>query len=157
MKINFTALIAAMSIIASCSDKHEAVASFDSLPQKGWAYGDTLTLRPDGLDSVRPRNLSIAVRHSNSYPYRNLWIEVTTRTANLQRRDTINIELADIYGRWHGNGFGPSYQYETRLKGLMPIGDTTIVAIRHIMRIDTLKGIEQVGITVTTPPLHTAP
>lgn len=65
-----------------------------------------------------------------------------------KRVDTLNIELADVYGRWHGTGFGPSYQYETPVGVPLPLGDTSRISVRHIMRVDTLVGVEQIGITI---------
>jgi len=59
--------------------------------------------------------------------------------------------LADRFGRWKGNGIGPSIQTQTIITSGIDISDSTQIHIRHIMRLDTLKGIEQIGITVYTP------
>ena len=56
--------------------------------------------------------------------------------------------LADIYGRWLGSGFGSSYQREITLKPRADIDLTRPVDVRHIMRLDTLRNIERIGITV---------
>lgn len=118
------------------------------MPEAGWAYGDTLVFAPEGLDSVALRTLSVALRHDNDYPYRNLWLEVTYGTPPLFYRDTVDIELADIYGRWHGKGLGPSYQTSTTIGKAVNLSDSSRVFIRHIMRVDTLHGIRQIGISI---------
>ena len=63
-------------------------------------------------------------------------------------RDTLDIRLADVYGRWLGSGFGASYQREVTVSPAAVVDITRPVALRHIMRVDTLQGIEQVGIEV---------
>lgn len=144
------ALSAVMNLAAltSCSNKHASVAEFCDIPQQGWVYGNALEYQPRGLDSVALRTLLLTVRHSNAYPYRNIWLEVTTNTMGVKTIDTLNIELADVYGRWHGSGFGPSYQYETAVGAPKILSDSSKIAVRHIMRVDTLREVEQIGFTI---------
>ena len=92
--------------------------------------------------------LVVAVRHNNAYSYRNLWLEVTFGNPPRMYRDTVNIELADSYGRWHGNGLGPSYQISVPVVRSVNLNDSSRVFIRHIMRVDTIPGITSVGLTV---------
>lgn len=146
------ALSAVMNLAAltSCSDKHESVAEFIDLPSQGWVYGQAMEYQPVGLDSVALRRLLLTVRHSNAYPYRNIWLEVTTDTKGVKTIDTLNLELADVYGRWYGSGFGPSYQYEAAVGGPKTLSDSSRIAVRHIMRIDTLREVEQIGFTINS-------
>ncbi|MCM1292398.1 MAG: gliding motility lipoprotein GldH [Bacteroides sp.] len=137
------------AILCGCTGRNSQCATFVDLPQKGWAYGDTVTVMAANLDSINPRALSVGLRHNNEYLYRNLWLEVTyADTAGLYHRDTLNIELADQYGRWTGQGLGDSFQKEVTLPHVVNINDSTPVKLRHIMRLDTLRGIEQIGIRI---------
>lgn len=137
------------SALAGCSDRHSDFSQFKDIPPEGWAYGDTVCITASGLDSTDVRSLYASVRHSGDYLYRNLWLEVSyTGSDHRLRRDTVELELADIYGRWLGNGFGPSYQMEVPVSTAAPIADSTQVKVRHIMRVDTLMGVQQVGILI---------
>lgn len=107
------------------------------LPEAGWAYGDTLAFMPDS--SVAPA-VDIALRHNDAFPYSSLWIEVSDSL----RRDTVRIDLCDSYGRWLGTGFGSSHQIRVALPFRLSAGRR--LSIRHIMRVDTLTGIEQIGL-----------
>lgn len=153
----FLTIILTTLCLGACAPKHNDYSRFENIDTRGWAYGDTITIRPQGLDSVAPRQLSLAIRHNNRYEFRNLWLEVTYGDRRHMLRDTFNLDLADIYGRWHGKGLGPSYQYELTIAPRTNISDSSIVYIRHVMRVDTLKGIEQVGITVSAPPVKQTP
>lgn len=137
--------------LGACAPKHNDYSRFADVDPEGWAYGDTVRFRPADLDSVAPRRISVAVRHNNDYQFANLWIEVTWREGNRYWRDTVNMELADRFGRWTGTGIGPSVQNSVTVCRGLNISDSSDVEIRHVMRVDTLRGIEQIGITIDTP------
>lgn len=154
MKIKPALVIAiiAMAVAACVSDGERA--DFRQLPDDGWCYGDTVGFANFiAVDStVAPQSagrgaLTFALRHTNDYPYSNLWVEISYRDDNgVEQRDTVRLELCDVYGRWYGKGIGDYYQMasEVATKGLIPAGAT--VSVRHIMRVDTLKGIQSVGL-----------
>lgn len=130
-----------IAIAAACAKSDERDEScFVHLPNQGWLYGDTVTLSFVATESVP----NLAIRHRDSYPYRNLWLELTRQLDSATYIvDTLNIELCNAYGRWHGNGFGGSYQFKFPLSESMRVSPITV---RHIMRVDTLRGIEDIGI-----------
>ncbi|MCM1162953.1 MAG: gliding motility lipoprotein GldH [Muribaculaceae bacterium] len=140
-------------LASSCGKGERDYSRWAELPPSGWAYGDTLMLVPADTtladnDSIVTRRLSLGVVHTSTYPYSNLWLEVTYHGDGHLYRDTVNMLLADVYGRWLGAGFGASYQREITLTPHADIDLTRPVAVRHIMRLDTLPAIERVGIEV---------
>lgn len=133
--------------LGACSPGHNDFNSFINLPHHGWAYGDTVYFENDTVDSISTRSVEVAIRHDNSYLYRNLWLEICyINNKGVVLKDTVNMELADIYGRWHGKGFGASYQFVVRLPRKVMLSRDTRIGVNHIMRVDTLHGLEQVGI-----------
>lgn len=141
-----------LSLAACGSD--EAYCDFAELPRSGWAYGDTIAFTPTAMpDTLSRGRLVVVVRHTNAYPYSNLWLEVAHTAADgiHTRRDTINCQLADPYGRWRGKGFGTSYQATDTLPLPVVLRQGQPIAIRHIMRVDTLTEIEHLGIILLEP------
>lgn len=136
--------------LGACSSGHNDYSNFTDLPADGWAYGDAVTFMPDSADSVARGTLSIELRHNNSYPYSNLWLEICYKSDGLLHRDTVNLTLADVYGRWHGQGFGASYQFSRPFNTSVTLVRGDSVTVCHIMRVDTLRGIEQIGIKFRT-------
>ncbi len=140
-------------LLAACGRGERDYSRWTELPADGWAYGDTLLLLPadttlaDNVSLVE-RRLTLGLVHSSAYPYSNLWLEVTYPGDGRIYRDTVNIPLADIYGRWLGAGFGSSYQTEVTLSPRTDIDVTRPVAVRHIMRLDTLRHIERLGVAL---------
>ena len=146
--------VACALLFTACGLGERDYSRWESLPPSGWLYTDTVVLLPVDTsltdnDSIVDGAVKVALRHSNDYPYSNIWLELTYHTDNHRLvRDTLDIRLADVYGRWLGSGFGASYQREVTVSPAAVIDITRPVALRHIMRVDTLQGIEQVGIEV---------
>jgi gliding motility-associated lipoprotein GldH len=134
-KIAFVSIILCLG---ACALRHNDYSEFKDIDSEGWQYGDTLTFKPTITDSLADGKLMLAVRHSNAYQYANLWLEISYPMA-----DTI----ADVYGRWYGKGLGVSFQKSDTLNRNFKLHRDTPIKLRHIMRVDTLSAIEQVGIT----------
>ena len=132
--------------LGACTPGHNDYSDFKNIDPKGWAYADSLNFKVD-IDSASTGNLSLALRHDNNYGYSNLWLEVSHRIdSTTVDRDTLNITLADIYGRWNGKGIGTSFQIETIVSTDYQLAKDDSIQVRHIMRIDTLEGISQIGL-----------
>ena len=143
-------IVILMSGAVSCG--LEEKADFMSLDDQKWAYGDTLIFSgladTSAVASPLPsHSLMLALRHTNAYPYRNIWIEAAYCTADSTRyTDTLSIELCDSYGRWLGKGIGDLFQQEAIISPTLNLLPGSDVSIRHIMRVDTLRGIERSGL-----------
>ena len=150
------AALAAVGLLASCgitgsrgNGDDNYFSAFITFPHQKWDYAAPAVLSVDTLHDSEARGgtLMLSVRHTDAYEYSNLWLELAyPDTDTTVRRDTINLVLADVYGRWRGHGSGPSMQIVDTLSTDFTIhqGDTLI--LRHIMRVDTLANIEQIGL-----------
>ena len=74
--------------------------------------------------------------------------ESCRRCDSTRRADTIQLVLADDFGRWYGSGSGVSYQYTDTLSRSFRAFRNKPLKLRNIMRRDTLPGIEQVGLFI---------
>lgn len=139
--------ISGLSILAGCNAKADEQSAYAMVDASGWSYGDTLhlTITPP-CDSIVEGRLAIAVRHTATYDYSNLWLELSYGDSIVP--DTVNIKLADIYGNWFGAGLGLSYQYVDTLEHRIDMKAPADIYVRHIMRVDRLNDIEQIGIIV---------
>ncbi len=136
-----------MAAVASCSSDVHSDATFCTINPDGWAYGDTLTLASPCSDSISTGKLVIAVRHTNAYLYSNLWLELRTPVdSNSVRIDTINMPLANVYGKWYGRRSATSYIATDTLLGTYTLIHGRPAQLRHIMRADRIDDIEQIGL-----------
>lgn len=156
MKAALPTILAAVLVITACNGlvgrgdgDDNRFSDFADLPRQGWLYTEPLEFEPDTLrDSiVNAGTMLISVRHGKDYLYRNLWLEVSyADTDSTRHADTLNIELADAMGHWKGRGMGLSLELLDTVPGLMPLAEHRAVRVRHIMRADTLRGIERIGV-----------
>ncbi len=142
-------------LLGACSPGKRDYSRWNNISASGWVYGDTISLLPAdtalyGNDSIVTGALRVALRHSSDYPYSNLWLEVTYHSDRSLMRDTLDITLADVFGRWLGSGFGASYQQSVLINPSAVVDVTRPVSVRHIMRVDTLHGIDQVGVSISS-------
>lgn len=134
--------ILAALMLTACSQGESHYADFS---QHGWAYNDTVMCAAE-VTAPTPGTVQVIVRHDDDYPFANLWLELTHTLPgdSVVRRDTLNVHLSDAYGHWQGRGIGGSYQYTSQ-----PVAVTlrpgSQVSLRHIMRVDTVPNIHQIG------------
>lgn len=124
-------------------------SSFHTFSDQKWIYTHPLEFTVDTLrDSVASDGvLLLSLRHTSGYEYRNLWLELAyPLNDSTLCRDTLNIELADDEGRWLGHGTGPSRQLADTVSHAFTLRRGQTLTLRHIMRMDTLPNIEQIGI-----------
>lgn len=146
-------IAAAMLIMPGCQRKPVmSHASFVSMPATGWQQAMPLTFAPEYDDSSRVYRLTLAVRHDNSYPYRNLSLVVDAIAADSTvNRQTVDMTLADEYGNWTGGGFGTLYQKAVTIAhGIRPADVRSVVIWQSAQGCDTLHGLVNVGI-ITSP------
>lgn len=124
-------------------------SGFTSFSGARWNYGHNVTVSPDTLhDSVAAGHIALTVRHSANYRYSNIWLELTHRADSMDVAvDTLEIKLADAYGRWYGKGSGASFMISDTLPQIYRISRGDTLRLRHIMRLDTLEEVEQAGIS----------
>ncbi len=146
-------------VLAACSPKSPDPGEFVDIDTEGWVYGKALIFTP-GADTAYERTVlhpdsiilesqvELNLRHSNAYAYANIWLEMTYPSGDTMFADTINMTLADSYGKWLGKGIGPSYQISDTISTRRRINDNPKISIRHIMRVDTLREVEQLGLRI---------
>ena len=131
-----------MLILSACSESKD-YTEFHHLPDGGWCFGHPELFNPEHEDSISTGELSVTFRHSSSFPYESLSLEVVSQGLDGSRvADTIHVPLIDRFGNWTGSGSGAYIQVNAKINH---IKDRSI-EVRHIMKLDTLRGLDIVGI-----------
>ncbi|MDR0431344.1 MAG: gliding motility lipoprotein GldH [Tannerellaceae bacterium] len=101
-------------------------------------------------DNSIPYDVTLEIRNNNLYPYQNLWLFYNEEPPiGSMVCDTIECLLADDFGKWNGTGislFQSSFPIRTNYRFLNK-GRYTF-SFRQGMRIDTLPGIQEIGLKV---------
>lgn len=144
---NLFLLIVAVLIgcLSACNGSKET-GEFHPVDADGWKYGDTLSFNIDAPDSVVCGDLAVVVRHTAAYPYSNIWLEINYPQTDSIESDSINVVLADDFGNWLGRGAGLSFQRADTVVKNITLTMPSAISLRHIMRVDNLTDIEQIGV-----------
>lgn len=136
---------AIIGFLSACNGSTET-GEFHSVDADGWKYGDTLSFNIEAPDSVICGDIAIVVRHTAAYPYSNIWLELNYPQSDRIVSDSINVVLADNFGNWLGRGAGLSFQRADTIVRNISLTTPSEITLRHIMRVDNLTDIEQIGV-----------
>lgn len=142
------AVVSALIAVGACDRPSYRLSQWHTLDDDGWAYADSLTFNNDAADSLEVSGIVVGVRHTANYPYSNLWMELAYDAGDsVPAIDTLEIKLADAFGHWYGSGSGASYQFTDTIAPRHRIVPGSKLRLRHIMRMDTVPEIEQIGLS----------
>lgn len=124
---------------------------FIRIPEETWSNGNILHFNVGISDTSVVYNINITVRNINRYEYSNIFLFVTTHSPdNMTVRDTVGIRLADDQGRWVGKGAASvlslTYPYRQNIK--FPIPGIYVFDIEQAMRVENLKYIADIGVSI---------
>jgi len=144
-------LAAALLLAMAACDSTTVYHHYEHVEAPGWEHHDTVffAIPPSRLSAVLHEEVEL--RTTSEYPYRDLCLVVhqTTFPSLRQRTDTLRCSMADEFGNIKGRGIGV-YQYHFHLTDLsLSEGDSVVLAIRHNMRTETLRGITDIGVRLS--------
>lgn len=148
-------LLQAVLLMAAACNENTVYHSYQSIPSEGWKKGDTLFFDVAISDSLQPLQLSAEIRNKNNYAYRNLYLSVShnLKDSTVWKTDTLQLILADKEGKWKGTGWGSLFL------STLPIASITVqhpghytFKVTHQMQDELLKGINDIGIKLQSPP-----
>lgn len=151
MKRYFFILLAFLFIRCSSRNVYE---EYKTLKNEEWCIHQTLRYHTVIRDSANYM-LTLSVRHTTDYEMANLWCFLTIKdSTQILCRDTLNLKLAESDGRWLGKGFTLKNIEKTFPETFLLTSGSYTIEIEQGMRIKCLKGIKNVGITVSETQPH---
>jgi len=126
-----------------------------SIPGNKWNYSHQPSFKFEVTDTTSLYNLHFLIRHTEAYPYSNIWLMIYTKKPgdSTFEKARIEIPLAAPTGKWLGRGMGEIWEQR------MPIsreGDTVMlrkagtweIKFGHNMRVNPLPDVLQVGLRI---------
>lgn len=137
--------------LAACHDD-TVYHTYQNLSSNGWNKQDTLEYTLPSQLAGHTYELEVGLRHTENYPYQDIWLEVLYPLSPDRRPDTLHLSLADKWGNWKGKGTaGNMYQFTcTQDHPLHLSRADSLLQVVHIMRDKSLKGISDVGMRLST-------
>jgi len=146
----FTVLLIAAMALASCGQV-ELYERLGNIPKAAWqsSYKPTFTFQI--TDTTSLYNVFVTVRHTNSYPYNNIWLESTLQLpGDSLVTQKLDLPLAGPEG-WLGVGMDDIFERRIKVTATpqkFPRSGPVIFTLQQAMRQDPLPGILQAGIRV---------
>ena len=138
-----------LTSLMSCMDS-PIINKYVSVDSKGWQSTDTVNIEIPPQKSTSDANISLRVRTTEDYPYKDLHMRVTIKSngKELSTADT-KINIYDENGEAIGKGF-PYAENGSTTPILMKLETDSnyTVCITHLMETVNLCGISDVGINV---------
>lgn len=137
-------------LLVACHKSDVLHRAYAHVARSGWEQQDTLFFYPE-LHGEKPRGmLEIWSRNNNNYPYQNLWLFLVVENKEQTiLSDTIELQLANDFGKWIGDGWGTRYHTTYSYPDPIAIkGDSLRIGIVHGMRDKSLRGITDIGISI---------
>ncbi|MDO4190093.1 MAG: gliding motility lipoprotein GldH [Bacteroidales bacterium] len=145
-KLLFIIVVLAVALI-SCSQR-VPYSVVDNI-EDGWHKDSVHTFSINVDDTTTLYELDIVLRNTNDFPDQNLWLQVECVNPNDSLHiDTLNIFLADEFGRWRGRGIGSHYNNLILYQDSMQYAQTGVYEyrVKHLMRHTKLDGLTQIGV-----------
>lgn len=139
-----------LALLTSCNTG-QRYSFNEEIPPEGWSKYNKPVFSAEINDTLQSYNILFSIRNSHNYPYRNLFLFVTTTSPSGDfLKDTIEYQLADEKGNWYGRGLGDIHNLSVPYKSnvLFPVTGEYSFRIEHGMRTDLLKGIVDVGLII---------
>ncbi len=147
----FLPLLMLIALAISCRPV-ELYERQKNIPDGKWDWDEKLLYTLTIPDSATDYNIYAVIRHSASYPYRNIWLRIGLQGpgSDSVSFQNFNIPLASN-DQWLGAGMNDVYERRVKLFG-QPVRfqhtGQVLFSMQHIMREDPLPGLLQAGIRI---------
>lgn len=148
------ALWGGILFIASCTSP-AIVEDYVAVDPDGWNREEPAIIQFEVEEMNNPVNMGIYIRNNAMFPFRNLYLFTELKAPNgLIARDTVNCILANSRGEWMGEGMGSlkTSLHKYQFKASLPEKGVYELKIYQGMRVEELKGVEDVGLLIERIP-----
>jgi gliding motility-associated lipoprotein GldH len=149
--MNKLGLFIIIFISLSGCDRQKVSEQFQSIPGHKWKSSEPVNFNISIEDTASPMNVMISVRNTGQYQYSNLYLFVTAISPDgSQVRDTTEITLADVHGKWLGKGSAAVYTlyYPFRENIRFPRKGIYRFRLEQAMWIRELEYISDIGLRI---------
>ncbi len=149
-KYSFVFILSSLIMLLSCNS-NIVFTDFKVMPEKTWRLMNIPVFKIPVTDSLTSNNIFFTIRTASSYPFRNIYLFVTTISPNGKSiTDTLQYNLADEKGKRYGRGLGDILELNLPYKSnvYFPLKGIYQFKIQHGMRTEDLKGVYDFGLRV---------
>lgn len=110
-------LLLGMGLLFTACNNAVVYSKYQTFANNEWSSKEKAVFDLDITDTQCLNNISLMVRHADSYPFSNLIVFVTTSYPDGKViTDTMELVLANQKGEWTGSGVGDIFDYKVPVK-----------------------------------------
>jgi gliding motility-associated lipoprotein GldH len=143
-------LVMAGLFFGACS-RDVVYSEYQTFRNNEWPSAEKAVFNVEITDTVSLNNISLMIRHADSYPYRNIFLFVTSAYPDGKvLGDTMEVVLANNKGEWIGSGLGDIFDYKVPIKknARFPLAGKYTFTFEQAMRVDPLPMIMDFGFEI---------
>ncbi|MBI5217980.1 MAG: gliding motility lipoprotein GldH [Bacteroidia bacterium] len=131
-------------------DKNRIYEENKEIPDGVWDRSNKIKFSVQINDTVNAHNIYANLRNSGEYPYRNIYLFITTSSKGVTAKDTLECMLADEKGKWYGSGLGDIFDYRVLYKKNVKFPHSGIFTFEfeQAMRMEKLPHIADIGLRI---------
>lgn len=116
-QINKYIIIFICSILLSACNKNIVYSKYITFKDNEWFAKDKAVFDVEITDNANLNDISLMIRHADSYPFSNIFLFVTTKYPDGKiLTDTMEVVLANNKGEWQGSGAGDIFDLTVPIK-----------------------------------------
>lgn len=149
-KVRLLAGLLILLSLASCN-KDIVYSRYQTFENNEWPAKEKAIFDLEITDTQSLNNVSLMVRHADSYPYGNLFLFVTSKYPDGKVIvDTMEVVLANKNGEWQGSGVGDIFDIKVPIKRNVrfPLAGKYQFTFEQAMRVDPLPMIMDFGFEI---------
>lgn len=150
------AVLSSFLLLLSSCNSNVVFSDTHAMADNTWKLMEIPSFRAEVDDTLISNNIFFTLRSSSSYPFRNIWLFVTTIAPDGKSiTDTLQFNLADEKGKSYGRGFGDIHELDLPYKSnvYFPAKGLYQFRIQHGMRVEDLKGVYDFGLRIEKIPI----
>lgn len=142
--------------LASCEPSSAVFQQQEAIPGTRWQASYKPVFYFDITDSLATYNLYFLIRHTEAYPFSNVWLRFSIKGPqdSVAKTQQIEIPLAQDNGKWYGRNMGEIWEQRMPIateKGpniLFPNAGRYTIQLEHLMRTDPLPEVMNIGLRI---------
>ena len=138
-----------MALFLTSCDTKGVFDEYTKVEEGQWDFQAPVVFEVTIEETGIPYHVFTNFRHTNDYPYSNLWITLSRKgPSGEELAQRFELTFAQQDGKWLGSGLGSSITQEKRILSdlTFPEAGTYTFTLRHDMRLKQVPAINYVGL-----------
>jgi gliding motility-associated lipoprotein GldH len=144
-------LLGIVCVLLTACNENVVFSEYKTFRDNEWRAADKAVFEVEIKDTLSLNNISLMVRHADSYPYNNVFLFVTTKYPDGKvLTDTMEVVLAGNKGEWLGSGLGDIFDFKVPVKKNVrfPRSGKYTFIFEQAMRVDPLPLVMDFGFEI---------